>query len=531
MDVESGQRSAAPAEPFRRSDGGGFSRRPKPIKGLPNFFRGDSLRLFNTRVSDVDRTRRPCDTGKRHGTMRGHRRLAYHLLQIFGGRRRVTDLSNGRVIVTYGRSLMALTIAQSLGSRGVEVIGCDDVGLTALSFSRYAKRHFVHAPPATEPERFIDDLEAAIVRHKPRDGRPYVLMPCFQETRLIARHAARLSEHIKVAAPPIEAIRAVDPKSSLMQTLRGLPVSAPATWTLAEFRAAPFPPGAFPLIAKPAYGVGGRGVQRIETPTALASLIDGAPGSPDELLLQTYSPGQDYCLSVLFDRGTLKASAAYRNLSQFPRGAGAGVFRETVAAEPFLPGATTLFSAINWSGVAEIDFRWDGLQTPQLIEVNPRFWAGLFHTVESGVDFPWLLYELTASGDIETPAQPKLGQRTRVGGLYLLSAIQEIAQSEQGFAAMKAAWARAAEKFRTGNLRDAAQDLGQAFAKGPDLGQAAQRLKQALAEAKSAPNELFRSDDPLVSLGALFIVASLLRYGRLPPEFHYDPTARDFRVE
>jgi hypothetical protein len=35
----------------------------------------------------------------------------------------------------------------------------------------------------------------------------------------------------------------------------------------------------------------------------------------------------------------------------------------------------------------------------------------------------------------------------------------------------------------------------------------------------------------MVSLGVLFIVASLLRYGRLPPELRYDPMAHDLIVE
>ena len=47
----------------------------------------------------------------------------------------------GRAIVMYGRSLMALEIAYSLGERGIEVIGCDDVDFTVLSFSRFVKKH------------------------------------------------------------------------------------------------------------------------------------------------------------------------------------------------------------------------------------------------------------------------------------------------------------------------------------------------------------------------------------------------------
>jgi predicted ATP-grasp superfamily ATP-dependent carboligase len=439
------------------------------------------------------------------------------------------DLTRGRAIVTYGRSLMALTIAQSLGSRGVEVIGGDDVGLTVLSFSRYAKGSFVHAPAATDPDGFIDDLEAAIIRHKPDDDRPYVLIPCFQETRLIARHAARLGKHIIVAAPALDAIEAVDPKDHLMRTARKLGLRIPRTWTAQEWLT---DPGAPPVMIKPVWGVGGRGVRRIDDLSELEVALAEAEAAGETLLIQDYIEGEDDCLTALFHKGTLKASAAYRNLSQYPRGAGAGVLRETVSEHPFLPTMEALFGSLGWTGVAEVDFRWDGTGEPYLIEVNPRFWAGLFHTVESGVDFPWMLYEMAVTGEVTAPAEARVGQRTKVAGLYLLAAIQEVADSEEGFAQARGAWAAASRMFQSGKLLEAAVELARAAAEGPgDMARAAGQLRAALRSAKNAPNELFRSDDPLVSLGALFIVASLLRHGRLPPELKYDPTGRDLMVE
>jgi predicted ATP-grasp superfamily ATP-dependent carboligase len=318
-----------------------------------------------------------------------------------------------------------------------------------------------------------------------------------------------------------------------MRTLRGLPVAAPLACTAEEWRSGHSSrPGEFPLIVKPAWGVGGRGVRRIDDAGGLEEAMDEARSSGETLLIQELVPGEDYCLTALFDRGALKASAAYHNLSQYPRGAGAGVLRETVADLPFVEPAKALFGPLGWTGVAEIDFRWDGAAEPRLIEVNPRFWAGLFHTVESGVDFPWMLYELVVTGEVSTPASAILGQRTKVAGLYLLSAIQEVADSDEAFAAARGAWAAAAQKFQSGRLLDAARDLARASAEGPaDMARAAGALRTALRSARNAPNELFRSDDPLVSLGALFIVASLLRHGRLPPELKYDPAARDLMVE
>jgi predicted ATP-grasp superfamily ATP-dependent carboligase len=443
------------------------------------------------------------------------------------------DLTKGRVIVTYGRSLIALTIAQSLGSRGVEVIGCDDVGLTVLSFSRYVRGAFVHAPAASEPERFIDDLEAAILRNKPDDDRPYVLMPCFQETRLIARHAARLGKHITIAAPDYADIEAVDPKDNLMRSARALGLRVPAACDADEWRAgAPFRPTAFPFMVKPVWGVGGRGVRRVDDEGALNAALSESEATGERLLIQDYISGEDYCLTALFNDGVLEASAAYHNLSQFPRGAGAGVLRETVSEAPFLATVRALFGALRWTGVVEVDFRWDGVGEPWLIEVNPRFWAGLFHSVESGVDFPWLLYEMAVTGRVATVSTPRLGQRTQVAGLYLLSAIQEVADSDEGFASARAAWASAAQQFQSGRYVEAVRDLARAVAEGPgDVARAAGRLRAALLSAKNAPNELFRSEDPLVSLGILFIVASLMRHGRLPPELKYDPAMKDLMVQ
>jgi len=442
------------------------------------------------------------------------------------------DLTRGRAIVTYGRSLIALTVAQSLGRRGVEVIGGDDVGMTVLTFSRYAKSTFVHAPAASEPEQFIDDLEAAILRHKPHDDRPYVLIPCFQETRLIARHAERLGRHIKVAAPSFGAISAVDPKDNLMRTARDLGIRAPAAcmgteWGMERLGS----PSGFPVVVKPVRGVGGRGVRKIDAADDLETTLAEAACGGANLKIQEYIEGDDYCLTALFDHGVLKASAAYHNIYQYPRGAGAGVVRETVCDRPFLKSVKTLFEPLGWTGVVEVDFRWDGVNEPYLIEVNPRFWAGLFHSVESGMDFPWMLYVLAATGVCPEPTPALLGRRTKVAGLHILAAIQHVADSDEAFSAAKAAWAEATSKFQNGQHLGATWDLIRAVGGGSaDVARAASRLRVALQSMKGAPNEGFAPDDPLVSLGWLFVVASLIRHGRLPPELKNDPMATDLVV-
>jgi predicted ATP-grasp superfamily ATP-dependent carboligase len=396
----------------------------------------------------------------------------------------------GRVIVTYGRSLMALTIAHSLNRRGIEVIGGDDVDLTVMAFSRQVKDTFIHAPVFEDEEAFLDDLEENIRRFRPDSDIPYVLMPTFRETNLIARHKERFEKLITVATPSFAAIDAITPKHNLARTAREIGAHAPATLHPRdpEDLKARMAEVIFPALVKPVDEIGGRGIiaarDEAELLRAFAESLK-AYGVPP--LVQQKVPGRDYCLTILCRRGEIEASMAYKNIYTFPREAGAGIMRETVDDSVFAAAAAPLFRALGWNGVAEIDYRWDekAESAPWLIEVNTRFWAGLFHSVETGVDFPWLLYNLAAHDSVPESGPAHIGERTKVQGVWLLSAIPELF----------------------------AQEIG--------LRQLVKRLALILREGKDAKNELDFRDDPLAGMGVLFVLSSLMRYGRLPPELKY----------
>ncbi|HWW25414.1 MAG TPA: ATP-grasp domain-containing protein, partial [Caulobacter sp.] len=345
-----------------------------------------------------------------------------------------TSRPAGRVILTYGRSLMALVIARSLAQRGVEVIGCDDVDLTVLSFSKHVRETFTVAPWKSQPDRFLDDLEAAVLDYAPDDGRPYVLMPVFGEAELIARHRSRFEPTIKVAAPSWKSIDKIHPKDHLARTAQAAALPAPRTWIIPDAATlrtlAPQLP--YPLIVKPSDGVGGRGVSLAETPQAAIEAVE-ALGYGAGPLLQESVPGQDYCVAVLAKNGRLAAFMAYRNLTTFPRKAGAGALRETVDAQPFRAATERVLKATGWNGLAELDFRWTGrpADEPKLIEVNARFWAGVFHSIQTAVDFPWQLYLQTIGASPDPVGEPNIGGRTKVPGVWLLAAIEEVAASAQ----------------------------------------------------------------------------------------------------
>lgn len=427
------------------------------------------------------------------------------------------------MILTYGRSLMALVIARSLAERGVEVIACDDVNLTVCTFSRHVQETFTLAPWESEPEQFLQDLEAAVLEYAPADGRPYVLMPVFREIDLISRHRERFEPVITVAAPKFRSLQQVSPKHKLAALAEAHGLDIPQTWQPGNEAAlkALSEKLSYPVIIKPVDGAGGRGVARVDTPEAAQAHAAELGFNPPPLV-QECIEGEDYCVAVLAERGALKAIMSYHNLKSFPREAGAGAVRETVDAEPFRATAEALLAATNWDGVAQLDFRWSGKKadTPKLIEVNARFWAGIFHSVETGVDFPWLLYQQSI-GEVATPDDPEIGATTKTSGAWLLAAIEDVAASDPHFTAASLAWREAKESAKSGELIAAMEEAARAMKKSLTVHNAARELRSAMRALKDAPSELSTARDPLVGLGALFVLSSLVRHGKLPPEVTY----------
>jgi gamma-glutamyl-gamma-aminobutyrate hydrolase PuuD/predicted ATP-grasp superfamily ATP-dependent carboligase len=430
----------------------------------------------------------------------------------------------GRVILTYGRSLMALAIARALALRGVEVFGCDDVEGTVLSFSKHVQETFTLPAWDREPDEYLDELEKAVLTYAPRDDRPYVLMPVFREVSLIARHRDRFEPTIKVAAPRWESIAQVNPKDKLAELVSQRDLQAPRSWrpeTLEELKAlaSSLP---YPLIVKPVLGAGGRGVSRAENED---ELIEQAMqlGFKSPPLVQECVDGEDYCVAVLAKKGTLKAIMAYRNLITFPREAGAGAARETVDDEPFRETTKRLLEATEWDGVAQLDFRWTGnvKDAPQLIEVNARFWAGVFHSIETGVDFPWLLFCQTIGLDPEERPHPIIGATTKTPGVWLLSAIEDVAASDPHFEAASSAWRRGLRRLGRGKAGEAMRSFRLAAKQALSIGGAVEALQERISDLKGAPSELSDDEDPMVALGALFVLSSLVRHGKLPPEVTY----------
>jgi predicted ATP-grasp superfamily ATP-dependent carboligase len=433
--------------------------------------------------------------------------------------------STGRAIITFSRCWQTLVATRSLGRRGVEVITGDEYAMTAASFSKYSIAEFRYPDPTKEPQAFLDTLEQVVLEYKPEDERtPYVLVPIHKETYLIARHRERFEPHIRVPVPQIEHIERIHNKGTLAAFAmdKGLPI--PKTWIpkdLAEFESI-VPKVKLPAFVKLRESASGVGIRKVNTPDELEStfkeFIDHFKLRPkDYPIIQQAVPGDDYCVTTLFDHGRMAASMTYRGLRAFPAERGATVMRETVEAPQMEEVAAQLLGSLGWHGVAELDFRWEGTAEaqPHLIEVNPRFFGGLIQSVESGWDYPWLLFELAAKGHIEPVQKTRADVRTETPILAFMATLQEIADDRNRMKALGDWWESARKELRTGSKRQGMRTLFQGIREYLDVKARFTEAKQLLEQHKDNIYDVLSRDDPAAALGVLYPLAVFLRHGKV----------------
>jgi len=436
----------------------------------------------------------------------------------------MNETNAGRAIVTFSRGWQTLVAIRSLGRRGVEVIAGDQYSMTPGSLSKYVTGKFKYPDPATDPEGFLDQLEQVVIENKPSDSRPYVLLPIHKESYLIAEHRARFEPHISLALPDIAQTMRVHNKGTLAAYAQETGLPMPRTWipkTVDEFHAQ-LDEMAVPSFVKIRESSSGVGIDRVDTREALEKMFLGfvkefnlAPG--DLPIVQALVPGEDYCVTTLFNRGKMEACMTYRNLRIFPAKTGPGAMRETVEAPAMEAVAAEVLGPLDWHGVAELDFRWDGNadSPPKLIEVNPRFWGGLIQAVESGWDYPWLTYQLAATGQVDLDTERRTDVKTEVPLLAFLSTLNEMSRSEAGHAALKEGWTSAKHEFRDGSKRAGLKALLRGLKTGLDPKARLGEAKRVLSDHRHNVYDILSKEDPGPALGVFFPLAVFLKHGKV----------------
>jgi predicted ATP-grasp superfamily ATP-dependent carboligase len=146
----------------------------------------------------------------------------------------------------------------------------------------------------------------------------------------------------------------------------------------------------FPALIKPRNLGGGVGIELWKDQTELLKHLQENKNS-EEVIVQSFIKGYNIGCSVLCQDGEILAYTIQKELlksgSQFgPSGGIVFIYEENVYSL-----VKQLILKLNWSGIANIDMRYDEKDnTFKILEINPRFWVSLIGSLSVGVNFPYL---------------------------------------------------------------------------------------------------------------------------------------------
>lgn len=160
----------------------------------------------------------------------------------------------------------------------------------------------------------------------------------------------------------------------------------------------------FPLVIKPRFTSGGRGMEVVRDRAGLrdaAPRVAAAYGPP---LIQEYIPGgqRDSVQFVLARDGTIVFAFHKRRLRTFRRTARFGTVSETASPDERLLKTAALVRTSGWWGAMGIETIRDPRDgQDKLMEINPRFPRQIWNRVELGINEPLMCVRLARGEHVD----------------------------------------------------------------------------------------------------------------------------------
>lgn len=175
----------------------------------------------------------------------------------------------------------------------------------------------------------------------------------------------------------------------------------------------------FPLILKPSMKEGANRLTQAKAwPVAnraeLLQKYDIATKliPADHVVLQELIPGDgatQFSYTGVWHNGAPITSMIARRTRQYPISFGTGTFVESVEQSNVEAAASVFLKSIDYNGLIEIEFKFDARDGKyKILDVNPRVWTWNALGELSGVDFPWIQWQL-AVGENVAPSRGRAG--------------------------------------------------------------------------------------------------------------------------
>jgi predicted ATP-grasp superfamily ATP-dependent carboligase len=308
------------------------------------------------------------------------------------------------VLILDAASRQSLATARSLGRAGLRVaLGecfaeCDPA-LPVLAFrSRYSAHNLVLPSFATDAAGFADAV-IEFVRVHPTT----VVLPASDGTMtaLMPRRKQLAALGCLLALPSNRALEVANNKDRTLAIAKSLGIDQPRSMLvssrddipamLAEFE--------FPCVLKPTTPWVRQSLVRLQAVEVISEaeavrLIEAFLAAGSGVLAQEYASGRREGVTLFIVDGAVRASFAHLEHRTSPALGGASVLRESVPVPPDIYATSVdLVTALGLEGLCEVEYRRTAAGRPLLMEVNARLAGQIETALQSGVDFPLMVWQ------------------------------------------------------------------------------------------------------------------------------------------
>jgi predicted ATP-grasp superfamily ATP-dependent carboligase len=306
------------------------------------------------------------------------------------------------VIVSYARGGSSLGAIRSLGKRGVRIIAIDSIKCSPGFCSKFTSKAFLIPDPMRNVNSYKNFLKKIFYQEK-----CLTILPMDEITALVLskyKHEFEENTDNENVWPDYEPLKIAQDRSRLLKLAEELTMPAPKCYTIEDIERNGVKP---PWVIKPRYSIaekdGSAKVGRVKYVSNVKDLkitvksmqLEGV--SP---IIQEFIPGEGYGFFALYNKGNLKACFQHRRLRESPYTGGPSSLRESVRIPELQREGLKIPQELKWHGPIMVEFKRDQRDGKfKLMEVNPRFWGSLNLAIQSGVDFPYLFYQIAKDGD------------------------------------------------------------------------------------------------------------------------------------
>lgn len=325
------------------------------------------------------------------------------------------------VLVLAAVPRMATTVARSLHRYGIAV---DVATFSAIEprIRSNSVRHFFRVP---DPDVSQDDFVTALSRLIQQYGHDLLIPGNDVALTAIAENYDHFDALLKLACPSPHVVERVLNKEITLAIASQCGLETPRSVLLANTHQLPelAREVGFPCVIKPGQK------QRVEDfkTRVVRDHNDIARSFPEPrefsppMLLQESCPGVGVGLEILMHEGKCLAVFQHRRIKEYPHAGGVAVLAVAETPGPALVDASTrLLQALEWDGVAMVEFRVDpSTGRAVLMEVNGRIWGSISLPVLAGMDFPLYTWQLSQGQEPHVPEHYAVGTRWRWTAGYL----------------------------------------------------------------------------------------------------------------